>query len=223
MDKHPTLSDEMGPFVRAHIEALQRHPWLQGCRVLFIGERNIGVIGAIMNSFDGLRNVIPLRQTAGKDWGFWTDPYNKVKMSYEGARLLQEGRVCFLDSLVCSNPLRLEGAPPMRTSFPQTVLEAREDFVQRVPLDRLRLETKREFFQQLRRYRFLGSLSKTQAGSGAGNPKLIVSGKVDDAGQRHKGWDDDMVISFCMGEYIWLLLERRMLPGVDYADLWQSA
>lgn len=187
----------MAPFLLDHLRALQRHPWLRYANLLFMGERNSGgSVGTILGYVQQCRDIerfFPLKQDAKKDWGFFTDSVNKPLMAEAGRNKLEEGAVCFLQDMVVSNRAKRE-----KHSFWSD--------------DQHRDDMKSMLYDQLRRLRYHLTVPNTPYGQ----THLGVSGKLDDEGRPRSGYDDDVAIAFCMNLYVWVLFNRRRLPGLNY-------
>ncbi len=200
LDAYPTNSTQLGPFLHAHLAALRQHPWLRDANLLFMGERNSGgSVGTILDYMRDIPRFIPLKQSANKDYGFFTDVRNKTTMVTQAARKVQEGAVFYAKDFVVANPYERERKPFLSDAD-------------------MRLAVQKNFVDQLRRMRFHLSLPKTPHATA----RMAVSGKLDEEGRPRDGFDDDMAIAFCMNVHVWLLLRQRQIPGLNYGLLFRG-
>lgn len=88
------------------MEKLYKHPWLSSSIFVLFVERNVTagpyVLEAIMDQRYTRRYIItdPIRNKIG----WWTDRHMKTEYVVAGAKQMREGKIYFLDNIVCENP-----------------------------------------------------------------------------------------------------------------------
>lgn len=132
---------------------------------------------------------IALSQYEEKDYGWWTDNNAKINYAYKTREFMAMGAVRYMKDWVCVNP-----------------------WIK--PEDRRKI-TKQKFEEQMKRFRPVTTSVKDPHMI----PRMTVSGKVDKDGKISGAFQDDLMMAFCMGIYIWHMIIMRQVMYLNYSVL----
>jgi len=171
------------------IGKIKKHPWLCDAWIIYIGERNTGIVSATHGEI--LSNIAPksysIRDEKAKDAGVWTDKAKKSRYGDHAREIFMMERIRYAKELI--------------------VLGTKtEEIVER------QTDMRIELYKQVQR------IQPTISGN-QGDTALEFnswSGKLDANGKKDPTINDDVAFSLFMGMYYALQFINQLITNIDY-------
>lgn len=191
LTKNETAAKDCIRLIEGFARAIREIECFRNSWLLFCPERNLGHEGGYLaEPFQNLHQKnVALAQYENKDYGWWTDNAAKINYAYKTREFMAMGAVRFMKDWVCTNP-----------------------WIQ--PEERKKI-TKMKFEEQMKRFRPVTTNVKDPHSI----PRMTISGKVDKDGKISGSFQDDLMMAFCMGIYIWHLIIMRQVMYLNYSLL----
>jgi hypothetical protein len=177
------------------IDDLLKHPDLEGCTPIFCCENSLGHDSSTLARVVAKYDYhILIAEKGDGVWGWNASDNAKKEQAFEAWRALHSRQVRFMQNWICSSP------------FDETPTEERRKVV------------KTKMLEQARRYKEFEHPSS----HAAGHPKSGISGILDKDGKKSRTFNDDLMIAFCMGVFLWMKIYMRDVPGFPYWEVFQD-
>jgi len=178
------------------LNKIRKHPVLQDTHITLCGERNTGhEIQYLSEILAMFQNKSVISQKGNDDEGWWTDAFNKQSQLIDMDRALGTKQIRFLDGWITAYDFAGESA------------ENRQEKISK------------QFKSELMRY---GEREKPTKDPSA-PPKIFISGRVAEDGNREDGICDDLAFLSCFSVWLCWLIVRQIAPGPDYDKIFDAS